>query len=212
MLRLELHACRGAEAVRLLPARHQRLSEQAAERFAAEQSQIAGPLGKAEQLARATGERSHWKSIGRSRRIEIVARRRRGEGVRRQRRAPEPRARYALAVGRAKPAVRATRPSAGSPSPDRACSGRDWAAAGRTDSTRKVSPSGVSTKSAWPARCKAAVGPIAAVRCSAVGMHFVRPAQRARARHRHRMAPARAALGGEQIDTSRRACRCAALR
>ena len=52
MFRLEFNDRGGAEAMRLLPARDERLPEQAADRFAAKEPQIAGARGEAENFLR----------------------------------------------------------------------------------------------------------------------------------------------------------------
>ena len=121
---------RGAEAVRLLPPRDQRLAEQAADRLAAVQAQVAGPRGQAEQLVGQASAATESRSAARA--SKSSRRRRGGNGcggsagaatsiVRQARRRPP------CAASRRRP-----RPSAGSPSRGPACTARDCAADGRT--------------------------------------------------------------------------------
>ena len=153
----------GAEAVRLLPARDERLAKLAADGLAAVQPQVAGPRGQAEQLLRprrAQPLEVDRQSVG----VEVLAIRRRAEtGALAARGAGASSRGSAVAVERAQPAVRPTRPSAGSRSRGRACSGRDCAAAGRRDRpcrSRRLRLDEIGV----PARCSAASGRWRAVR------------------------------------------------
>ena len=105
MFGLELDDGRGAEAMRLLPAGDQRLAKQAADGLPAEEAQIAGTRGEAEQLL-GPGRAQPLEIDGQLRRVEVLALGRRRKGVRRQGRRRRLRAaRSPAAVRGAQPAV-----------------------------------------------------------------------------------------------------------
>ena len=94
---------------------------------------------------------------------------------------------------------RRPRPSSESPSRVRACSVRDSAAAGHTDTPCRSRPPACRPGRAWPARCSGASGRSRAVRMYTSGCSSYGPQHSARPGHRDGMAPARAAFGGQQV-------------
>ncbi len=198
MLGREVHRARCRIAEILLAPRDQRLGEQAADRLAAEQAEMAGARGQAEDRDRARGCGAIAGRSGvrrrRNRRRRFGLARWRGRNIKRRRFEH----RHAAAVFGVEPAILAPAHRL-----DRGLAAQHAAAAIGQRTAAEIGHEGLARRASRPDRHARRAGAARRARAAAedigVGMELVGAAQIARARHRHGMVPARAALRDDQI-------------